>query len=368
MRWLPKLWDSFANKMIIQDVNSIQKTRDLREAWESIRASNPEFRSPFFSPTFSSALAKAGVGVEQAISIEAGEIVAILPFQRTSKRSARPPGVGLNDAHGLICQPSANLDIKGIMASVDLQEFEFHALPDQNAFRRFACRDVLSYRVNLRHQPGSYVDFLCERNRTIAKQGQKSRKLVRLQGPLRLEYDCRDTRLLETLMDWKSQQYRRTHLLDIFRIQWVRRLLMNLHQRQQGVRGQLSVLFAGSTPVAMHFGLREENWLHYWYPVYDPRFGFGSPGTELFLKIANASQEAGIDVIDFGYGHLPYKEVLCNETQAMKAGIVTFNPFRKWQYRTRKWTRNAVKRIWLKEPIKAAARTLLPNWDKKEFQ
>ena len=76
---------------------------------------------------------------------------------------------------------------------------------------------------------GGYPAY-CARKRetgsdTIAKTAQKARKLQREQGEL--TYDWHDPRpeTLSQLRRWKSEQYLRTGLSDIFRFPWTVRLL-----------------------------------------------------------------------------------------------------------------------------------------------
>ncbi len=46
----------------------------------------------------------------------------------------------------------------------------------------------------------------------------------------------------------------------------------------------------------------EGDLIHYWFPVYDTTYSYGSPGTILFLEIAKQAVDHGVKSIDFGYG------------------------------------------------------------------
>jgi CelD/BcsL family acetyltransferase involved in cellulose biosynthesis len=255
------------------------------------------------------------------------------------------------------------------LIDAQLTSFEVHACPESHPLFTALFFQSPSYLADLRGDTTvSYEARLAAQHRTIARQKQKDRKLSRQVGPIRLEFDCQNSQLVEKLMDWKSQQYQRTHIGDIFQLAWVRKLILGLHaMRSAPLRGLLSVLFAGNVPVAMHFGLLEKNLLHYWYPVYEPRYGYGSPGTRLFLEIARRCPEHGIETIDLGYGYQPYKEILCNQKSLSGIGLVSNSRWAHLKYQAKHHALNCAKKIWFKERLKPIVKKLIPHRDMGRF-
>jgi CelD/BcsL family acetyltransferase involved in cellulose biosynthesis len=126
------------------------------------------------------------------------------------------------------------------------------------------------------------------------------------------------------LIRWKSEQYRRTGAEDRFAMPWFRQVVENVYDCQtERFSGVLSVLRAGTVPVAMHFGMRAGSVWHYWFPAYDPQYAAYSPGILLLLKMAEAAPGLGIDRIDLGKGDaVRYKEALKSYDVPLAIGCV----------------------------------------------
>ncbi|WP_417738033.1 GNAT family N-acetyltransferase [Rosistilla oblonga] len=294
----------------------------LVAAWKALRADNPALYSPFFSPEFTLAVDEVRDDGQIAIVERSGEPIAFLPFHR-SGRSLFPIGRTINDAHGLICAHDTTIDWHWLLQQLDATGYEYHALfsssddAGEHAFgwtKAFLCDLTAS---DLRY------DLWLEQNRkTIFKQRRKTKKLIRDEGPLRLEYASTDPAVLDRLIQLKREQYQRTRIFDIFSVDWIRNLLHLMLTRDGALQGRLSALYAGDKLVAMHMGMQEGKLLHYWFPVYDQAFGYASPGTALFLEIVRQAEANRIDKIDFGYGELPYKWTLNNVIDSVPHGAI----------------------------------------------
>jgi CelD/BcsL family acetyltransferase involved in cellulose biosynthesis len=90
-----------------QVISASQLTDEILPDWDAIRAAWPGYRSPFFSHQFIQAVARHCEGIEVALVKNAGRVVAILPFQRLSRRTARPAGAGVNDSQGILALPNS---------------------------------------------------------------------------------------------------------------------------------------------------------------------------------------------------------------------------------------------------------------------
>ncbi|MCC6509415.1 MAG: GNAT family N-acetyltransferase [Pirellulaceae bacterium] len=356
---------------LVHSVHAINECEDgLRQQWEEIRSSHSCYRSPFFSYDFIHAVSQVGPPVEVAIARCGGKILALLPFVRRRRSDALPVGAGVNDAHGLLASPEYPFSFSQFLAKCKLRSFAFHAAPpDSPDIERYEMGRGRSFLADLTVDPLGYEHFLRQHSSTIDRQGQKSRRLAREVGPLRLEYDCRDPALIDYLIQLKGAQYQRTHTFDILAVSWIKQLLQKLHTYQEpNVRGLLSVFYAGEKPVALHYGLLEGDWLHYWFPVYDEQYSYGSPGTQMFLDIAREATARGVRAIDMGYSEQAYKYKLTNVITEMSYGLVDPSPWRRHLHRRRLRLRQQLKGFWFKDQIKPLVRRILPNLGRDRYQ
>ncbi len=339
--------------------------------WEAIRASQPCYRSPFFSFDFIRAVSDVCPHVEVAIASDGERLTAVLPFVRRKNRDATPVGAGINDAHGLMtaahAAPGTFLDF---LAQCGLRSFAFHAAPPESPdILQFEMGRSRSFLADLTVDPLGYEHYLRTTSSTIDRQGQKTRRLARQVGPLKLEYDCRRPELIDYLIELKGAQYQRTHTFNILAVDWIKRLLHGLHrQNEPRVRGLLSVLFAGDTPVALHYGLLDGDLLHYWFPVYDENYSYGSPGTQMFLDIAKEATARGVRAIDMGYSEQAYKYKLTNVITEMSYGLVDNSPLRRRLHKQKLQLREQLKSLWFKDHIKPWVRKLLPNLGGRRYE
>lgn len=300
------------------------------------------------------------VGIQRG----AGRVEALLPFRR-DRYLGRPPAAGINDAHGIL--NSNAIDTDEFIRGCGLSSFHYHASPPNlQGVPESEVGRSKSFLADLTACPGSYVEYLLEASRTIAKQAQKTRKLERQHGPLRFEFDCRDPQMIDWLVGQKRNQYQRTHTFDIFSKAWIPILLQHLHrlgedvQDDKALRGLLSVLYAGNQPVAAHYGLLEGDNLHYWFPVYDPNFHFASPGTQLFLDVVEAAEAMGLKSIDMGYGEQAYKHKLTNVVTEMSYGTLGNSMFGKALTKASHVLGEQFKASGIRNRLKPYARKVMP--------
>lgn len=341
----------------------------LLSQWSKMRTETAAYRSPFFGYEFLETVAEVEPNIEVAITRCGSQLISALPFQRVSKHCARPVGLGINDAHGFLRQSPTAVNPLNILSQCNLHSYEFHAAPPElKEMETFAVGRTRSFLADLTVDPRGYEHFLRHSSDTIDRQGQKTRKLIRTLGPLRLEFDCRDARMIDLLVKLKCEQYQRTHTYNILAVDWIRKLLDQLHANVDSpIRGILSVLYAGEQPIALHYGMGEGDLLHYWFPVYDPKYSYGSPGTILFLEIAKHATELGYRAIDMGYGEQAYKHKLTNVITEMSYGFIDASPLRRALYRLHNKWQGGVKKLWLKDLVKPIVRKLLPNLGAERF-
>ncbi|MEU5158891.1 GNAT family N-acetyltransferase [Streptomyces sp. NPDC020875] len=278
---------------------------------ERIAAGTPA--SPFMEPGFTLAVGRVRPGARVAILWRNDEPVGFLPFERGAFGRGRAIGFGVSDCQGAVLRPGLAVTTRELLAACGLSVWEFDNLEDgQEVLTDGAAATFRSPAIDVSHGYRAYEDELRVRAPKFLKTTlAKERRLARQTGDVRFVFDERDPAVLATLMAWKSAQYRRTGRGDRFAEAWIAELVRRLHGADDpGCSGVLSVLYAGQTPVAAHFGLRSETQLACWFPAYDPAFAKYSPGLVLHLRMAEGAAAAGIDVLDMGRGDAEYKESL----------------------------------------------------------
>lgn len=289
------------------------KVADLGEAdwrlWCELQRTEPLLESPYFRPEFVRAVASVRRDVEIAVLERSGAAVGFFPFQRGTLHIGRPIGGKLSDYHGVIARPDPEFDAAWLVRQCGLAAWDFDHLAAQPAFDRFAALREESPYLDL---SAGYEEY-CARRRAagsdvVAKTNQKARKLAREVGPLAFEYDTADAAAFEKLLAWKSAQYLRTGLADVFAFDWTLALLGRLRE-QSGplLAAPLSVLGVGGRPAAIGLSLASGGVLHCWFVAYDPELAAYSPGQTFFLRLAEEAAARGIRKLDLGKGDERYK-------------------------------------------------------------
>jgi CelD/BcsL family acetyltransferase involved in cellulose biosynthesis len=146
--------------------------------------------------------------------------------------------------------------------------------------------------------------YLKRRASLLRDSRQKRRHLENDLG--RLSFVAHDTRpeVFDQCIAWKSAQYIRTGLQDMFRRPESVRLFRSLEAK--GVL-LVSSLSAGSHLLAVHFGAISDGRFYSWIAAYDPRHGHYSPGRLLLEDLLRERQARGDREFDFGIGNSSYK-------------------------------------------------------------
>lgn len=303
-----------------------------RAAWSSLQAKaplhgSPQLANPFLSPEFTLALGRCTPGVRTAVVRDGdGVPAAFFPYTRGPFGSGRALGLGLSDCQGVVHRPGFTWDPGEMLRACGLAVWEFDHLADgQPGFDSSVTRSFASPVIDLEQGFAAYLEFLRARSPKFARSLRyKERKLGRQIGEVRYAHDERDPEMLDTLMAWKSAQYRRTGRSDRFAHAWIVRLAQHLfHTRSDRFAGRLSVLYAADRPVAAHFGLRSDRVHTSWFPAYDPEFARYSPGLVMHLRMAEGAAADGVSYLDLGRGQKAYKDLLKTREITVHEGWVT---------------------------------------------
>lgn len=322
--------------MNISSIKPDQLSDAQLNAWRQIVESDATYDSPFYHPDFTMAVAQARSDVEVAVLQEADGSFAFLPLQRMSSRVARPVGWKLNDFQGVIAPSNMSIDPAEVLKACRLSQWRFDHLPVSQQW----CKEShhipsTSPAIDLR---GGFDAYLAAKkvagDSRLKTTMRKARKMEREVGALRLEFHCTNPGTFATLIDWKSEQLRRTKKPNALVSEWASKTLERLRSGNSiGCRGALSALYSGDALVAAHFGLHNDRVLHWWITAYNPKFEQYSAGAVLLLKVLQACAERGIYRVDLGKGDEPYKRHFMTGAIPIAEGAIAAAPWQQAQQR-----------------------------------
>ena len=252
-------------------------------------------------------------------------IRGFLAYETDSERVGWPLGRMVADVQGIVAEPGFECDLRRVVRALGICTLRFdHVLRDQTLFAPFHRSLHQSPVVDLSHGHEAYVNDVRSRsNRVITDIARRSRNLARKHGDVVVQWHSTRPEDLTTLIDWKSEQYRRTQGVDLFAYRWATSLLGDLTgETASECRGLVVTLRAGDQLIAADYGLAGGGTLAWWFPVYDPAFGRYSPGLILLLALAAQAAEHGVRFIDLGRGESGYKLRVANSSYTVAEGRV----------------------------------------------
>lgn len=297
-----------------------------RDAWRSFQAQSPALSSPYFSLGFLDAMARVRGDTRVLVISEAGQITGFLPLHRGALGHARPLGGPLSDHHGIIAAPGRVFDLETILRKAGLKVFDFFgALGAQDAFRAHAQEIDGSWVIDL---SGGYEDWLATRSAIEPKAFRnlraRRRKLEEESANFAFRINDERPEVLAKALEWKSAQYRRTGHFDVFSVDWTRGMIAALvGGGLENAHGLVSSLEIDGRLAAIHVGMRSEQVLHYWFPVYDPEFSRLGPGLNLLMEIARELAAEGLHEIHLGPGEYDFKRELASWQFPLVTGFAT---------------------------------------------
>ena len=304
--------------------------RRTLSAWSrSIDAAGTDgsLASPFFRPELIALVDGArGSGtprVEVVVALDqADEPVAFLAFERDQERPRHgwPAGRWLADYQGVVAAPGIVVDAAAMLRAAGLETWQFDHVPaDQVPFSAWHTSAGPSRQIDVRVGVEAYTSATA-----IFRDARSARRrLARDVGPVRVSAHADDPSVLAALLEWKSAQYRRSGVRDIFAVDWCRVAVTSLATADgPAFAGRLSALWAGDHLVSVHLGPRSYGRWHWFLPAYDPAFARYSPGTVLLADLVERADDLGISIIDLGKGDEPYKRRFGNAEVSVTAGMV----------------------------------------------
>jgi CelD/BcsL family acetyltransferase involved in cellulose biosynthesis len=345
----------------ISTIAGKELTSSLADRWAAWHQADAALSSPYFHPEFTRCVARLKPNVEIAVLEEENRVVGFFPYERVSSSLGRPVGGVLSDFHGLVCDAGVKIDPLDLLRACKLAAWDFSHLPISQPFFSKQRRSLVpSPQIDLAR---GYALFLGKKKASgsglVDRATYLERRLDRDIGPIRYVALERNPGIFDQAIAWKSAQYLKSGLPDLFRAPWTRALLQSIRDTQtEGFSGILSALYAGDRLIACHFGMRSQGVWHYWFPSYDPAFSKYSPGLLLILRMAESAPRLGLNMIDLGAGASPLKDRLATGCVILSAGSIELPSWlaarRTVERRLAAWMRNS--------PLEGPARALFRKW------
>jgi CelD/BcsL family acetyltransferase involved in cellulose biosynthesis len=346
--------------MVMRAVAFDALTASELDAWHAIRAANPGLDSPYFHPDFARVVHETGNPVTVLVGQGAdGQITSLLAGHRDGA-TLRPVGWPGADFQGPIAAPATPLRPEELLIA-GIRSFEFdHLLEPGPAFDPWIDSREASPYVDTTGGLDGYLGRASKSGKdNMGQARRRAAKAEREHGPVRFAADVVDPEALRRVIELKRAQYAATGVRDYFDVP-ERQVLLHklLHTREPAFAGVLSTLHIGPNLVAAHFGIRSEQVLHWWFPVYDPDFAALAPGWILLRELVTAAPQLGIARIDLGRGDDEYKRRAKTGETTVCRGMVSRSSMAMVLRRTRRSVVSAAKASPLAPGLRQVVRTL----------
>lgn len=347
--------------MKITQIRPAELDDGLRLRWRELQSADPSLANPYFSVEYTDSVAAVRNDVFVALLEAEGAVQAFFPYQRKSASIGGPVGGRLSDYQGVIAARDFRWDPVALLRGCRLKIWDFdHLLASQLPFARFAtCRQESPIA-----ELAEGFDVYLERRKAAGSQlhGQlmrKSRKFEREIGKLRFDACSRDLRAFRQVIQWKSEQCRRTGVPDFMTWGWTTGMLEAIWAKETAdFAGVLSVLWHEDEIVAAHFGMRSRSVCHWWFPTYNAAYARYSPGGILLLKLAEEMAANGIRHVDLGKGDDGYKAAFATGSVGLMEGSAMVPSLIAGWRRTRDNATAVLRRSPLLGPARAVFRHL----------
>lgn len=317
--------------MKIDVVKPWELTASALERWAALQAADPALDSPFLSPYWPRAVARAQ---GQDKGPDRGLRVAVLGgldnpkgfmATRIGAFTAMPAGAPMCDYQGLVAEPGLKVEPRQIAEALGVGRFDFcHMLEDQAVFAPLARGREDSFVIDV---AGGYAAYEAERRAAgvsaLKDTDKKRRKVERELGPITFSAFSRSRADLDQLVAWKKAQWQATGQTDLFAAGWPLRLVQNLFDsRDPDFGGVLFTLHIGESLAAAQLNLRGGRNIHSWIIGHDHAFERYSPGMLLFQDILRWMDTAPYSRLDLGAGDYRFKRELSNVRVGVTHGFI----------------------------------------------
>ncbi|MEC7765292.1 MAG: GNAT family N-acetyltransferase [Pseudomonadota bacterium] len=282
----------------------------METIWRGFQATDRDLQSPFFTPDFCRIVgAVRPQDTRVAVLHEQGVIKGFFAYHVQRLGRIAPLAGPISDYHGVVAAAGTKPDMTAMMKAAGAKAYDFnHALKSQGAFADHAFRETASPYVDLTVGFETWAAERKANNRSFRELARRTRKLERDHGEIRyVANDTTDTTWAQFL-DWKRASLDAMGVKFILDQDWARDVVQAIRFTDTpAFAGMTSSLYAGDTCVAVHFGMRSAQTLHWWFPSYDEAYRKTSPGLILILETLKQLDAEGRRELDFGRGDQRYK-------------------------------------------------------------
>jgi len=300
-------------------ISAANLTPEHREQWLCFVAENAALDGPCFHPDFISGIARYVPECRVLLWRRGGTVIGYLPFKRCGR--ARGRTIPMCDYQAILGAPELARDFRDSLRIAGVRAWEFDNLIGTQVplAQATSVRLTRSPRVEMREGFDAYVQGLKQAGKSGRNILNKLRLLERDHGSVTFQQGVGESALLRQMLDWKARRFTADGKFPA----WVGETLHHfLAQRGGPVTGVLSVLKAGESVVAIHFGVRVGRLHYYWFPAYDEAFAKYTPGWLLVWFLLKHLPELGCDTLDFGPGGEAYKEYFANAHREFGTGLI----------------------------------------------
>jgi CelD/BcsL family acetyltransferase involved in cellulose biosynthesis len=294
--------------------------------WEKFQNSSFTLGYPWFSLAFVRAICHAEENGRVIVAESDGEIRAFLPYAKGDDGMAVALCGGWEMLQGLVSSNDP-IDMRSVIRGAGLRGWRFKHVPAEqrplDPYRYEGTHHTDSiYFADLRDGYDGYKQSLPKSGKKgISRASTSRRALQREMGEVTFEWNSKDLSHLSLLFDWKSNQF------ELVRHWWSRPSVQAFIHELAGsdsedCSGVTSVLYAGGKPVSVTLSLRRGHILAPWIIAYDPDYSRFSPGTIEWYALIEEGASRGVEVVDFGYGDLHYKQRFGNAEYIVTGGGV----------------------------------------------
>ncbi len=318
-------------------------------SWRDLISVDGRYVSPYFQPDYCQIVGQArnDISVILAEDDKAG-LVGVFPFQSSGVglRLARPIGAPFTDYNGPILKQGFAHIASDMLSYAKVSVYSFSGFPitgdaiDANTDEEIDIAKVdpelLSFGMSVRNKTRAFVadlsigyaDYLESRRSEFPKHFKKSRRLWRQAekeaGKLEIQFHEPSEEALNTLIDWKREQFVRTGLHDVLGPQWSRDMLKKCFSAQsENFAGVLTTLRCDGNLMAAEFGVRSGDLLHGWVSGYNIEYHSYSPGMLLQTRLLEEASKAGVKTADLGIGAEHYKKYYASYQRPVSQGVLS---------------------------------------------
>ncbi len=303
---------------------------DTVAAWAGLQAARPDLQSPFLSPGWAMAVARAqGPGRTRVVLAREDGVLAAVLAAGVGRVTAWPIGAPLCDVQALVCRTGFACDPRDLVRALGVQRYDFtHLVGAGSPLAAGAAGGDVSYVTDLTEGHAAWVASRKASGSSLIKDlGKRRRKLERSFGPVRFTALSRDRADLKTLIAWKRRKFAETRQTDIFATGWTLALIEQLFEDSAqppapgDVRVGLFTLHAGDRLIAAHLHLMSETVIQGWLVAHDAEAEACSPGLLMFGDLLQwmdgRYRELDNGPVDYGF-----KTRLANEQRPIAHGFV----------------------------------------------